>query len=190
MNGFFCKAIFAVILCLGLLPSQASAADGTPIQMKYAGTGINTAVDTNSDGFHVGLTQANGQGTFGNFALASTTEFTPITSTGRCPTGNIELSLVYSATVQTFADQSQAFAIANDGWSCLNMSTGQYFGEIDGDYVGGTGRFEGATGEFTTPFNGVILDPAVGFESITGTIEGTVNRPAGGGAGQNRRGKP
>jgi hypothetical protein len=147
--------------------------------------------DTNNDTLSVGLTQANGQGTFGNFALASTTEFTPITPTGRCP-DYTELSLVYSATVLTFADQSQLFGIANadDGWARLNMSTGQYFGEIDGDYEGGTGRFEGATGEFTTTFQGVILDPAVNFESITGTAEGTFNRPAGGRASQNRRGKP
>jgi hypothetical protein len=190
MNGFFYKAIFAVILGLGLLSSQASAADGTPIQWTYAGTGINTAVDTNGDGQHVSLTQANGQGTFGNFAIAITTEFTPITSTGRCPTGYIELSLVYSATVLTFADQSQLFGIAEDGWICLDPNTGWHYGAVEGNYVGGTGRFEGATGEFTSPFNGVVLDPSVSFRSITGTAEGTVNRPAGGKASQNRRGKP
>lgn len=166
MNGFFYKAIFAVILGLGLLYSQASAADGRPIQWKYAGTGID--ID------NVGFTQANGQGTFGNFALASTTDFETVLPTGKCPDGYTELSLVYSATSLTFADQSQVFGIAFYGWSCV-APDGHYYGEFGGD-LGGTGRFEGATGEFTSPFSGVFLDPSVGFRSITGTVEGTVNR--------------
>jgi hypothetical protein len=180
MNGFFCKAIFAVILGLGLLWSQASAADGTPFQSKYAGFGIATAVDTNDDGWRVSLTQANGQGTFGNYTLASTTEFEFASvppAQGECSDGYVELSLVSSKTVQTFADQSQQVANATGGWSCVNFSNGQYYGEFGGDYVGGTGRFEDATGDFTTKFSGVFLDTDVGFETITGTVEGTLNHP-------------
>jgi hypothetical protein len=192
MNGFFYKAIFTVILGLGLLASRANAANGTPIQLKYAGTGMDTAVDTNGDGFNVSLTQANGQGTFGSFAMAITAEFGPLGS-GDCAPGELDLPLLSSAHVMTFPDQSQLFGSSGalDGFLCVNLSTGQYYGQVEGVYVGGTGRFEGATGEFTSLFDGQNLgDPEIGFRSITGTTEGTVNRPAGGRASQNRRGKP
>ena len=155
MNGFFYKAIFAVILGLGLLSPRASAANGTPIKMTYTGTGIDTAIDTNMDTLKVSLTQANGRGTFGNFAIAITAEFGP-PSSGNCASGELDLVLISSAHVLTFNDQIQLFGIssADDGWLCVDPSTGWYYGQVQGDYVGGTGRFEGATGESTSLFAG------------------------------------
>ena len=65
----------------------------TPILMKCAGTGITAGVDTNDDESNVGLTQANGQATLGNFVLAGTTEFERVTPpTGKCLTGYLELT--------------------------------------------------------------------------------------------------
>jgi hypothetical protein len=53
--------------------------------------------------------------------------------------------------------------------------TGHYYGQVEGDYIGGTGRFEGSTGTATPRFEGQNLgDPNIGFRSITGTVERTV----------------
>ena len=69
---------------------------------------------------------------------------------------------------------------------CLNVNTGEFFGESYGEFVGGNGRFEGAHGTYTSPFSGQDLRfPFVGDEpfpfgpefpvfSIKGSMEGTV----------------
>jgi hypothetical protein len=172
-----CNRLIAVVLGLGLLSIAPSAAADTTISIRYAGTGIDTAVDTDEDTFTVSLDQARAKGTFGNSTIAITAEFTPTGEecSAKFP---VELSLVYSAAVITFPDLSQLFGIARegDGRLCLNPLTGLYDGEVEGTYEGGTGRFESASGTFTSPFNGQFLDVPVGFRSITGSVEGTVSR--------------
>lgn len=172
-----CRRLIAVFLGLCLLSIAPFAAADTTISIRYAGTGIDTAVDTDEDTFTVSVDQARAKGTFGNSTIAITAEFTP--------TGNecsaeypVEFSLVYSAAVITFPDLSQLFGIARegDGRLCLNPLTGRYNGEVEGTYEGGAGRFESASGRFSSPFNGQFLDIPVGFRSITGTVEGTVSR--------------
>jgi hypothetical protein len=79
--------------------------------------------------------------------------------------------------VYTFADQSQLFGLSQNGWLCVSSATGAYYGEVYGVYNGGTGRFEGATGEWATEFDGFILHPPIGFRSIRGTADGTLVTP-------------
>ena len=179
MNSSFFKAIIVAIIGLGLLSPQISEAEkggSTPVKMRYAGSGIDTHFDTNGDGLYLSLSQANGRGTFGNFAIAITAEF-GLPSSGDCAAGELDLPLVSSEAVYTFADQSQLFAIQSGGYLCLDTVTGHYYGQVEGDYVGGTGRFEGATGRVTSQFEGQNLGNSdVGFRSIKGTVGGTVNR--------------
>jgi hypothetical protein len=52
-----------------------------------------------------------------------------------------------------------------------------WIGEAGGVYIGGTGRFQGATGEWTTEYSGANFDADSGYRTISGTIEGTVNTP-------------
>jgi hypothetical protein len=48
-------------------------------------------------------------------------------------------------------------------------------------YGGGTGRFEGASGEWISTFEGNNLEPAglepVGFRTVVGTVKGTMVLP-------------
>ena len=176
MSDFVYRAIFVAIIGLGLSSPQVSEADGKPVHLTYAGSGINTAVDTNSDGLPVSLSQANGKGAFGQFAIAITTEFA--LSSGECTSSDeLYLSLLSSEDVLTFSDQSQLFGISGDGdgFICLDPTTGYYHGQVKGDYVGGTGRFQGATGKFTSEFDGQYLRTDVGFRSIAGTAVATLD---------------
>lgn len=180
MNSLFLRAIFLAILGLGLglLSPQSSEAHGKPVHLMYAGSGINTAFNTGSDDFPVSVSQANGKGTFGKFAIAITAEFGP-DSSGDCAAGELDLSLVSSEDVLTFSDQSQLLGVSGlgDGFVCVT-STGWYHGQVEGAYVGGTGRFEGATGTFTSEFDGQYLGSQdVGFRSIAGTAEATLYWP-------------
>ena len=166
-------------LCFAALFASASVAAERNISSEQAGTGFDTAVDTNGDGLPLSLTFVEGKGTFGHSNVVITAEFEP--SDGNDCKGELEdyFDLVYSAAVSTFPDQSQLYAIAYDGWVCVSEVTGTYYGEVYGLYIGGTGRFEEATGTFMTPFRGMYLDPAIGFRSYQATVTGSVEVPHG-----------
>jgi hypothetical protein len=57
--------------------------------------------------------------------------------------------------------------------------TGEFSGEGEGVYDGGTGRFTGATGSFVVTFSGTnltIADLGVGFGAIKGEVIGKLER--------------
>lgn len=166
----------SALLCMGVLCAPVSSAGETLISAKYAGSGW----DTHVDGFvpderTVSLTLVTQKGTFGNATLTITTEWVDDARVP-CPDGYpVKVALVYASTVTTFADQSQLFGVSQSGWICGNPEGG-YFGEVSGAYVGGTGRFEGATGDYVSKFDGAYLEPNLGFRSIRGTVKGSVGR--------------
>ena len=164
----------SALLCLGVLFAPVSGAGETPISIRYAGSGWDTHVDGFvPDGHNVSLTMGTAQGTFGNSTITITTEWVP-DQTVTCPAAYpLKYSLVYSATVLTFGERSQLFAIAQSGWICAT-NEGVYYGEVTGTYVGGTGRFEAATGDYVSKFDGAYLEPNLDFRSIRGTAEGMV----------------
>jgi hypothetical protein len=166
----------SALVCLAVLFAPVINAGETPISSRYAGTGWDTHVDGFvPDGNNVSLTTGTGKGTLGNFTIAITTEFR-LADTVACPDGfPLKYALVYSAVVSTFPDQSQLFGIAESGWICAT-GEGQYYGEVSGVYVGGTGRFREATGDYVSKFNGQFLEPNLSFRSIEGDVEGTVGR--------------
>lgn len=166
----------AVMACLGLLFAPAGLAREAPISIRYAGSGWDTHVDGFvPDGSNVSLTTGTAQGTFGNSTITITTEWV-IDETVNCPDAYpIKYSLIYSASVLTFPERSQLFGIAQSGWICAT-SGGVYYGEVTGAYVGGTGRFENATGDYVSKFDGVYLEPNLSFRSIRGTAEGRIGR--------------
>lgn len=60
---------------------------------------------------------------------------------------------------------------------CLNTETGEFSGDAEGNYTGGTGRFADATGWFVVDFEGTNLtlpEGLPGFGAIRGTINGAV----------------
>jgi hypothetical protein len=166
----------STLLCLGVLFAPVSSAGETPISIRYAGSGWDTHVDGFvPDGSNVSLTTGTAQGTFGNSTITITTEWVT-DQTVTCPAAYpIKYSLVYSASVLTFPEQSQLFGIAESGWICAT-NEGVYYGEVTGIYVGGTGRFEAATGDYVSKFDGAYLEPNVSFRSIRGTAEGTLGK--------------
>ena len=186
MNSLFFKAIIVAIIGLGLLSPQVSEAGkggAKSVNMSYAGTGFDTTFYNNGYGpstaLPVSLSQGNGKGSLGKFAFTTTTEFALPTGVGQCAsdTDELEFPLISSEEVTTFADQSQLFSVASGGYSCVSLSKGYYYGQVEADYIGGTGRYSGATGTYTSPFEGQNFgDPNVGFRSISGTVEGTLSK--------------
>lgn len=166
----------AVVACVGVLFGPVSLAAETPISIRYAGSGWDTHVDGFvPDGQNVSLTTGTADGTFGKSTIMITTEWVTDESV-TCPAEySLKYSLIYSASVLTFPEQSQLFGIAQSGWICATTG-GVYYGEVTGAYVGGTGRFESATGDYVSKFDGAYLEPNLSFRSIRGTAEGRVGK--------------
>jgi len=167
-----------VMLGIGVLFAPVASAGDTAVSIRYVGTGIDTPFDTNDDGLLVSITTADTKGTFGKGAIAITAEFA-INEDGTvvCEAGYVPFDLIQSTAILTCADQSQLAGVSDAGYLCLNFMTGHYTGEAEGDYIGGTGRLEGATGTYVSPFSGYNFElGTTGFRSIEGTIEGFVRK--------------
>ena len=176
-NGFFTTLTLCALV--SVLAAPASRAADRPFHLSYAGTGHYTAVDPNQDGVPADFANGAVHGTFGNGIFMIASEF--IISPHECPAGyDIPMIFVKVSTIMTFSDRDQLFGGSTDGSMCISSTTGHYFGEVSGVYFGGTGRFEGATGEWTTHFDGVnqpdvFVDPVLGFRSFQGVIDGTLS---------------
>jgi len=177
MGGF--KLHLAItILVLGFATVSGAWADS--LFMTYTGTGYDTTVDNLNDDNPVSLSLADAKGSFGAVRSEITAEF--FYSDVDCESGyDVGAELLFSASVTTFEKRDQLWGFSQQGWMCFNMSTGHYYGHVDGTYGGGTGRFEGASGEWSTDFDGQSLEPPtlnrIGFRTISGVTHGNVVFP-------------
>ena len=152
--------------------------DGMKVSLEYAGYGYDTSVELIEDGYPVNLSLAKGKGTFGDSDIAITVEFVPDDDPdGHCEEGYVSFAIVpdnYWAVTITAADQSQVYGLFNQGWMCLSPVYYDYVGQATGEYINGSGRFEGVTGTWVSNFEGLNLDASIGFRSIRGDLEGTL----------------
>lgn len=177
ISGFKLHTAIAIFVLISAMASEAWAA---PISVTFAGTGYDTSVDNLGDGLPINISLGDAKGSFGASRVDISAEFFPLDV--ECESGyEFEVGLLYAASAITFENQSQLFGFSNQGWMCINMSNGHYYGQAIGVYGGGTGRFEGATGEWVTDFDGFRLEPPglspVGFRSISGVTKGNVELP-------------
>jgi len=179
------------MMLLGALLAPVCLAGGpTMVDVEFAGFGYDAAVDSNGDGYTATMTDATGKGTFGKSSIAITVEFDADLAeveSEACDEGPfgpyvympvLDIPEHYWAFVTTAADQSQVFGMFDQGYLCLNFSAPyDWFGMTAGIYVGGTGRYAGASGSWTSYYSGFNLDPVTGLRSIRGTVEGELIVP-------------
>ena len=176
----------SALVAFALSLAMTGAASAKDVKFSWAGTGWDTTIDNLGDELYLNLSIAEVSGPFGAKRIAVSCEFSPPGSPDTddvvCDDGyDMLLGVLYSAHTMTFERLDQLYATSDEGWMCLNMDTGHYYGEVNGDYIGGTGRFLGATGEWTTTFAGQRLEPvtleSVGFRSIYGESTGYIDFP-------------
>lgn len=166
--------ILGALFYIGVLLAPIGVAGEEAVSVRYDGIVFATAADSNDDGYPMNVTQARAQGTFGDAVLWVAAEW--IKHSRECPEGfDLSLGLVNDSFAYTLADLSQVFGSASDGWLCMNSVSGAYFGEVAGIYKGGTERYKEASGEYVSKFEGITLDPTVGFRSVHGTVKGKLN---------------
>lgn len=170
----------------------ASAEGGRPVFLRFAGDFIQhieqrDAVngvpgDTTS---LLGLVRAKVRGNLGRAdltAAAKSVSLEPVWDE-RCPDYGFFLKVVDitdNNLVFTFSDLSLLYG-NGQGVVCINFAEGERFLEqyvaVEGVWLGGTGRFGNAKGEFSIRFDEYIpVNPNTQVVAEVGTITGTLSR--------------
>lgn len=179
--------IAAVALVLVPFIAATSYAKEVPFKISYTGTLLPIPVNLGGGPTGATMLDAQSHGSFGASMSHIITEWVP--GTGSCESdypGYDYYMLLHASVVVTFSNSDQLFGAGalwtgdTSGWMCLNASNGHFVGVAEGGFTGGTGRFEGASGTFTSPFSGYNLTAfSLGYGSgpIQGTFEGTIELP-------------
>lgn len=172
-------AIGAVILAC-LFVAQIAQADERPIFITYTGTIDDLPDDSNGDGIRAIVVHGQSKGSFGPSMTSIVSEYVPYPPKfGTCPNADdLYAIFMYSTAVVTFKNGDQLDVNVREGWFCVDTVTGVFAGETRGDFIGGTGRFTNATGDFVSSFTGkefqiALLKPTA-VERIDGVIKGTI----------------
>ncbi|MDH3614410.1 MAG: hypothetical protein OES10_14170 [Gammaproteobacteria bacterium] len=168
------KLPIMIAVCAGLILSGAAQAGDIKIDQRFSGVSHPTMVDTNGDEAFASTFSFQLKGSPGKATIQSVGEFTAF-APGDCPDGGLRSDLIQQSFVETFKDLSMLFFVTTTGHTCFNLSTFEIGGELSGIITGGTGRFEGATGSWTTKFEAFLVGQTV--TATIGTTKGTIHVP-------------
>ena len=173
------RPLLVVVAVLLIAPFSAatSYADEVPFRVSYTGTLVPIPVDWNGDGTPATVLDGQSRGSFGASMSHIVSEWAM--GTGTCKNqSHIWFDLVHSAAVVTFSNNDQLFGVnVGMAWMCMDPATGYFTGEARGTFTGGTGRFEGASGSFVSPFTGhalTLFTMGYNFGQIEGSIHGSL----------------
>lgn len=169
------KILIILTACIGLLMAGTVQAKSVVVNQKYSGVTHATSMeDTNGDGIYAVAVRFHLVGSPGRSTAESVGEFTDYYFTG--VTGcELRSDVIWESWVQTFNDLSMLFSPVTEGFICVNLFTGEVWGEIIGDFDGGTGRFQGATGDYIIEFEGYAATPYQ--NAFEGTVKGLIELP-------------
>jgi len=165
--------LVAVVVALALLVIVGAASAETSIEIEWRtiGASVHTAVDLDGKGSPASLVVAVGDGTFGRASIQGMSEPARV-PIEECPAGTaMEFHMVAGTMVRTFHDSlDQVFVQTVSGLACIS-ETGSVTSRNQGRIVGGTGRFEGATGTLETR----TLPQTVSFPEWQGEFNNIMN---------------
>jgi len=168
-------ATVALMIHLGVAGVHAQE---RPVKMRFSGTNVATTINlqpnTITDEQH-----SAGTGTFGGFTFRELhADATPAQPPSNCFSPRY-FAVVAGAGAFTFQDGSLLIVTVVDGSGCINLAAGNALLIIKYQVTGGTGRFEGASGELTltATLKAVLRNAsnAPALLMLTGEIGGTVS---------------
>lgn len=174
------KRIATMALMLNLGVAVVYAHD-KPVKMRFSGSFVRTAINLQPDTVTDEENFA-GNGTLGPFTFRNLrTDITAPESSPTCTTGPY-FRIVAGGGVFRFQDGSLLTVNLAEGSACIDLAALQ--GHFTATYrvIGGTGRFEDASGTLTLTYTVVPVvadasnDPQ--FLAATGELTGTVSRVA------------
>ncbi len=182
------KHQFIIGLVLGMSLAVAGSrveAKEKPFHASFAGTTVNKD-DFGFTGTTGGQGIVAGKSTLGHYTAQLVYEVPSDGKTCSLPNGGSGPESVFVGeefVVSFAATEEQLFLRLSTNVSshgCFDLTTGVFSGRTTFDVVGGTGRFEKATGTIVKTFQSTVLalPPAPGkgiFTSFTGTLDGSIN---------------
>lgn len=178
--------IGAVIGCLLVAGSGRVEAKEIPLKGKIAGTFLHARIDRNDDGVPASWQTGVVTGKPGNRPYEGVFEFVPTGPTAECPGG---VFIIDAQNGQGFGIWTETFPTGDQLYGrvlTLTLCSDGVGGSASSatlSYVGGTGKFAGASGNVenrvTSLFHAVDANanPFQGFGSFRGTFEGTLTLP-------------
>jgi hypothetical protein len=174
-------AVVALILNLGVV----AHADDKSVKMKFSGTSAPSTInlqqpDTSNDGDNFA-----GRGTLGSFNVTNVRAISNSAGTSSTCSGSnhIFLTELAGAGVFRFQDGSLLEVNLTRGGDCINLVTGEAHCSVTFQVIGGTGRFQHASGILTmTETVETVASDALGnpvFFAATGKYTGTISGVAG-----------
>jgi len=182
------KVLLVVFIALlTVLGAQSASADGDrSVFIRFAGDFIQNLEQTDVDEFgmpigtgNLGLVRARAIGNLGSADLTAVTKAQNIMPgpDDRCPDGFIKVAdITDNSLVFTFSDLSLLYG-DGQGVVCINFATGEQYAAVEGMWLGGTARFQNATGDFSIRFDEfALVSPNTQVVAESGTITGTLSR--------------
>jgi hypothetical protein len=173
----------------------AAAARTRHVHCKGAGTfadGVETNIDTNGDGASATLDQGLDNCNIGRFFFQEEGESIPRSVTSACPAGTDEevyIDQTHGQQRAVLTDEKtgdQLFAKIASETLCFNASTFTFTNSGHFEFIGGTGKYTGATGTSSFQTTGSYLQfgfkggpggPFGGFGQFTFTSDGMLTLP-------------
>jgi hypothetical protein len=131
---------------------------------KGAGTFLGTRIDLNDDGVPASWSTVQLTGTLGKSTAQVLIEYVPTGPTSACPGGvfivDAQQGIGFGTHTRTFPNGDQLYSQLLTRTQC-GLGGGKYTGSDTWTIVGGTGKFEGASGTFDVQFTSFVqaFDP-------------------------------
>jgi hypothetical protein len=169
-----------------LLGSQTASAGGDrDVFLRFAGDFIqnleqmDVVAGAPAGTSTLGLVRAKVKGNLGRADLTAVTKtgLPNTVSVGTCPAGFTKVAdITDNNLVFTFSDLSLLYGDGK-GFVCVNFANGEQYVAVEGLWLGGTGRFRNAKGEFSIRFDEFVpLNENTQVVAEAGTITGTLSR--------------
>jgi hypothetical protein len=167
-------ATMALMLNLGMAGLYAQE---WPVKMTFSGTNVATTINLMPNTV-TDEQQSAGHGTFGAFTFRELHADGPAAQPPSGCASPRYFAVVAGAGVFHFQDGSLLIVTITEGSGCINLAAGNSAMTVKYQIIGGTGRFEGASGalNYTATMTPVLRNAvnAPALLTLTGEIEGRI----------------
>lgn len=180
--------LIVFIGAFAVLGAQIASAEGDRhVFLRFAGDFIQNLEQTDAvagvpidSTSLLGLVRAKVKGNLGRADLTAVTKSDNVEPVWdeRCPDYGVFFKVVDitdNSLVLTFSDLSLLYG-NGQGVVCINFANGEQYIAVEGMWLGGTGRFRNANGEFSIRFDEfALVSPNTQVVAEAGTISGTID---------------
>ena len=147
---------------LGFVLMSNAQADERSYHDSISGTAAPSSFDFNGDGVKAHYVTFSGLSNFGPVHGGYLVEydFLNVAPNPACPAGKVKIPIFVSSSTRAMLLQDGQIFLRDDVTSalfCLDPATGSFTMSLKGNFIGGMGRFAGATGSYEYKGSGNVL---------------------------------